>query len=286
MSLNTASLKVIASAKLDPPYTSDITGRVSLTQTLEPSQALATNALQLKVYTSASSQTASVDLTDGTVTLSATGTRQVETATVTAASGCTSNGNLTLTLTSANVTGSPLTIEVPITTSAHTTAALIAQACVNKINATAAVAAEFTATRSGANIVLTSIYARANDATLNLAITGELGVTTANSSANTTSGVVGVIVERIGSDGEDVYGSSLSAGIDDLTGLVVSNSADSAAAVQVDDDAGSGHVVALDIGGFVAHGSSTGNALFGSNSGVAVIRASGKAIVDFLAIGL
>lgn len=284
MSLSTATFKVSASAKIAPPYSNNSSGAITLTKTVEPSQAAATNALAMRIYFGASLQTAEIDLTDGTVTLSATGTRQVETCTVTAASGATSSGNLALTLTSAAVTGSPLAITVPLTTTAHTTAALIADAIVKKLNATPAVTDEFRVTRDGADVILTSIYALANDATLNLAITAGLGVSAVSSSTNTTSGSAGVVVERIGGDGEDVHGVAMTS-IAYLNQLVISNSSDSAAGVGATDDSGGGFVQVLGVGAVYAYGSVAGKSLFSSNSGVMRLSAGGVATLDVLASG-
>jgi hypothetical protein len=130
------------------------------------------------------------------------GTAQVETATIVAASGATSDGNLALVVTAAGMTGSPLTVNVALTTTAHTTAALIAEACRTTLAANTAVAALFTVGGSTTAITLTrkptdtftvpggtlNLYA-ANDATLNILIPTALGVTGAASSTDTTAGV-------------------------------------------------------------------------------------------------
>jgi len=130
------------------------------------------------------------------------GTAQVETATIVSAGGATSNGNLALVVTAAGLTGSPLTVNVALTTTAHTTAALIAAACRETLAANTTVAALFTVGGSSAAITLTrkptstytvpggtlNLYA-ANDATLNILIPTALGVTGASTSTNTTAGV-------------------------------------------------------------------------------------------------
>jgi hypothetical protein len=130
------------------------------------------------------------------------GAAQVETATIVAAAGATSNGNLALVVTAAGMTGSPLTVNVALTTAAHTTAALIAEACRTTLAANTAVAALFMVGGSTTAITLTrkptstytvpggtlNLYA-ANDATLNILIPTALGVTGAASSTNTTAGV-------------------------------------------------------------------------------------------------
>jgi hypothetical protein len=120
------------------------------------------------------------------------GTQQVETATVVAASGATSNGDLTVVLTAAGKDGWPLTVEVPVTT-AMTTASLVAAQIRAVIGAIPSVTMTFTVGGTGATVTLTANAAAANDATLNIAITGELGVTAAASSANTTAGVARVM---------------------------------------------------------------------------------------------
>jgi len=130
------------------------------------------------------------------------GTAQVETATVTAASGATSDGNLTLVVTAAGMTGSPLTVEVPVTT-ADDSATLVATAIKAVLNATAAVTSMFVVGGTGATVTLTRNALVANDSTLNIAITGELGVTAAASSANTTAGVARVMATE-GSKGDQL----------------------------------------------------------------------------------
>jgi hypothetical protein len=104
-------------------------------------------------------------------------------------------------LTAAGLTGSPLTVNVPLTTTAHTTAALIATACRETLAANTAVAAMFTIGGTSAAVTLTrkpsasftvpdgtlDLY-HANDGTLELVVPTSLGVTGATSS-NTTAGV-------------------------------------------------------------------------------------------------
>jgi hypothetical protein len=138
--------------------------------------------------------------TTGTDSFTA-GAAQVESVTITAAGGATSNGNLALVLTAAGLTGSPLTVNVPLTTTAHTTAALIATACRETLAANTAVAAMFIIGGTSAAVTLTrkpsasftvpdgtlDLY-HANDGTLELVVSTALGVTGATSS-NTTAGV-------------------------------------------------------------------------------------------------
>jgi len=173
------------------------------------------------------------------------GVAQVDTATITAAAGCTSNGTMTLVVTAANIWGSPRNIDVALTTTAHTTAALIAQAAVDALNADALYSALFTATRSSAAILTTSkatttytvagvsvpVYP-ANDATLNIAIPSGLGVSAAASSANTTAGVAtaGAYVVRLnGNDMEGVATGGMSA----VSGVYIKNKSASSESVNL-----------------------------------------------------
>jgi hypothetical protein len=130
------------------------------------------------------------------------GVAQVETATIVAASGATSNGNLALVVTAAGMAGSPLTVNVALTTAAHTTAALIAESCRETLAANTTVAALFAVGGTSAAITLTrkpdltftvpggtlNLYPD-NDSALNILIPTALGVTGAASSTDTTAGV-------------------------------------------------------------------------------------------------
>jgi hypothetical protein len=105
-------------------------------------------------------------------------------------------------VTAAGMAGSPLTVNVALTTTAHTTAALIAAACRETLAANTAVAALFDVGGSSTAITLTRkpslIFTvpggtlplhNGNDATLNILIPTALGVTGAASSTDTTAGV-------------------------------------------------------------------------------------------------
>ena len=162
------------------------------------------------------STTATLDVQSGVCTGSAAfvaGTAQVETATVVAASGATSNGNCIVTVTGASLTGSPLAVTVALTTASNT-ATLVAAALAAGLQANAAIAAKYTVTSSGANIILTvnadanSNYI-ANDGTLNIAIPAGLGITAAATSTNTTAGVASSGVNVLDGDGKDFEGITL-----------------------------------------------------------------------------
>jgi len=136
------------------------------------------------------------------------GTAQIETATVTAASGATSNGDLTLVVTAAGMAGSPLTVEVPVTT-AMNTAALVAAQIRAVLGATAAITSMFTVGGTSATVTLTRNVPAANDVTLNIAITGELGITAAATSANSTAGVARVFATEASLGDQMIDGTNL-----------------------------------------------------------------------------
>ena len=164
----------------------------------------------------ASGGSVAIDLQTGIATPSAAyvaGTAQVETATVVAAAGCTSNGTCSLTFTSAAVTGSPLTVVVQLTTASNT-ATLVAAALAAGLAANTAIAAVWTVTSSGADIIITrksdaNGYKYANEANTNLAIPLALGITAAPTSTSTTPGVVSSGVRVFDGDGKDFEGVTL-----------------------------------------------------------------------------
>jgi hypothetical protein len=196
------------------PASSLTTGRVTV-GTSAAQQAFATADIGYAISTrlTTSSTTATLDVQTGICTGSAAfvaGVAQVETATVIAASGATANGNCILTVTGASLTGSPLDVTIPLTTSANT-AALVASALAAGLKANAAISEKYTVTSSGDNIVLT-VKADANgnfvanDSTLNIAIPSGLGITAAATSTNTTAGVASSGVQVLDGDGKDFEG--------------------------------------------------------------------------------
>lgn len=115
------------------------------------------------------------------------GTQQVETAVaVTTTSGA---GNVTVTVTAAGMTNSPKAVVVAL--ASGDTASVWAGKVRTTLAADIDVSSFFVIGGSGANIVLTSRAAAANDGTLNIAIadTGTTGITPVVTSANTTAGV-------------------------------------------------------------------------------------------------
>jgi hypothetical protein len=150
-----------------------------------------------------------------TATTFVTGTAQVETAT--AAGTITASGNASVTVTSSVLTGSPLTISVPVILG--DTASVWAGKARTALAANTAIAALFSVggtttgislTKSSATIGGLSIYS-ANDATLNIALANGTctGITAAPTSANTTAGVATSGVKLYDGDGKDFEGNAL-----------------------------------------------------------------------------
>jgi hypothetical protein len=199
------------------PASSLTTGRVTVgTSAAQQSFATADIGYAISARLTTSSTTAMLDVQTGVCTGSAAfvaGVAQVETATVVAAAGATSSGNCIVTVTGSTLTGSPLAVTIPLTTSANT-ATLVASALASGLNANAAIAAKYSVTSSGADIVLTvkadaNGNYLANDGTLNIAIPSGLGITAAPTSADTTAGVVSSGVQVLDGDGKDFEGVTL-----------------------------------------------------------------------------
>ncbi len=88
-----------------------------------------------------------------------------------------------------------VTVQVALDDAVHTTADLIATAIRAALTADATLNTYFTFTGAGADVIMTrrAAYARANDATENVAWTGVLGITAVTNAANTTAGVAPAI---------------------------------------------------------------------------------------------
>jgi hypothetical protein len=199
------------------PASSLTTGRVTVgTSAAQQSFATADIGYAISTRLTTSSTTATLDVQTGVCTGSAAfvaGVAQVETATVVAAAGATSSGNCIVTVTGSTLTGSPLAVTIPLTTSANT-ATLVASALASGLNANTAIAAKYSVASSGADIILTvkadaNGNYLANDGTLNIAIPGGLGITAAATSADTTAGVVSSGVQVLDGDGKDFEGVTL-----------------------------------------------------------------------------
>ena len=173
------------------------------------------------------------------------GQAQVETAT--AAGTITGSGNATVIVTAAGMTGSPKTISVAVLNG--DTAAVWAGKVRTALAADTAVSALFTVDGTTTAIRLTRkptatytvgtasvpLYA-ANDSTLNISLDNGTctGITTAATSANTTSGILSAGVYLLDADGKDFEGATLTAiAAGRLGGLLISNQSASTADILV-----------------------------------------------------
>ena len=173
------------------------------------------------------------------------GQAQVETAT--AAGTITGSGNATVIVTAAGMTGSPKTISVAVLNG--DTAAVWAGKVRTALAADAAVSALFVVDGTTTAIRLTRkptatytvgtasvpLYAD-NDSTLNISLDNGTctGITTAATSANTTSGLLAAGVYLLDADGKDFEGATLTAiAAGRLGGLLISNQSASTADILV-----------------------------------------------------
>lgn len=170
--------------------------------------ALAANAAIAALFTVGGSTTAIVltkkvaGANDGTLNIAlatgtATGLTTAATSANTTAGVADGSGNATVVVTSADLTGSPLTISVPVR--GGDSASVVATKIRAALQATQAIAGKphnpvatalFTVGGSGATVTLTRTVKKANDATLNISVDNGTctGLTTAASSADTTAG--------------------------------------------------------------------------------------------------
>jgi len=171
----------------------------------------------IRAVMAGSASTLSIAQSTGVCTATAFvgGSAQVETAT--AAGTVTATGDASVIVTSAGMTGSPLTILVPVLNG--DTPTVWAGKVRTALAANATIAARFTVYGTTTAIILQrlpvngngySIYS-ANDATLNIALANgtSTGITTASTSANTTAGVATSGVLLFDGDGEDFEGIAL-----------------------------------------------------------------------------
>lgn len=117
--------------------------------------------------------------------------KQKVTNTVVSAAGITGNGNAKAVVTASGLSGSPITVSVPVTTGAHTTAALIATAFRTALAANSVINAFFNIGGTGAAITLERKVPVANDATQNFTIQNDTctGITNSLTATQTTAGV-------------------------------------------------------------------------------------------------
>lgn len=275
MSVNSSFLRLVTSAEIasDLPAAP---GTLRIGRDLPGVISAPVACYAFRLFIPDATVTASLDTETGGVSVSVAGTAQIESLTVTAAAGATANGNLALTLTSSLVTGTPLAIAVPLRTHLHTTAAKIATAIAAQLNATAAVSAHFKAYTVGAVVLLKSIYALANVADWNLAITAGLGVSAVAGSTTVANGVKGILIERLGGDAKDALGQNFSAAPAGIAGIAVVNDSRSVESVTVQDAALAAIFPGIAVGGWAAcHLPQT----LAAGDGID-FSAAGKAIVD------
>lgn len=122
------------------------------------------------------------------------GITQVETATVVGT--ITGDGDVAVVLTAAGLTGSPITLAVPVLT--DDTAAEVATKIRAALNANSVISAFFTIGGTGAAITLARTKAAGNDTTLNLSIDNGTctGLTASLTSTDTTEGMAGDLVRN------------------------------------------------------------------------------------------
>jgi hypothetical protein len=202
MKISDAYLKIEIGANLTPD-TINLSGPTHVGSKYS-AQAENTKAVFVtRLFFSNSAQTATLNPTNGVITLSAVGTPQIFTRVVDG--GATAAGNLSCTLTSTLVAGSPLALNIPLSPDVHDTETKVATAIAEFINLLPAVTSWFKVTSKDARVIFTSIYGFANDATASLGITTGLGVS-AGSTTGSVSGVQGVILQRQGGSGKDIFG--------------------------------------------------------------------------------
>lgn len=128
--------------------------------------------------------------------------------TATAAGTITTAGIAKVTITGAYVPGSPLVVTFAVAES--DTAAVWAGKARAALALETALVAEYTVGGTSTAISLEDRKGRGNDATLNLALADDTsaGITEAATSANTVTGVAGVVI--LGGDGKDLEGGEIS----------------------------------------------------------------------------
>lgn len=127
------------------------------------------------------------------------GRNQVESNTVVAASGITTSGNARVIVTAAGMTGSPKTVTVALTTTAHTTADKIAEALELALQNDADVSGFFNVNRQGTVLYLSNIVHTPNDGTMNFTIEDvtSVGITDSVTSTTVFAGMNGSLISSI-----------------------------------------------------------------------------------------
>lgn len=215
-----AFLQVKAGVDVLPPPGGQESGAVRLRQELNVNIPDPLAAWGARVWIPDNTVECMLEYDTGTLT-GTIGTRQA--GHISVGGQLTSSGVLNVVVTGAKVTGSPATVPVPLSTSVHTSAAMIAQAIADALNRDARLAM-FEAELVPGGILFRSKWAFANDATLNVAIPAALGLHAAPNLTFPVAGSKGLRIERLGGDEKDALNRPLVIGFgQDKQGLIIAN---------------------------------------------------------------
>jgi hypothetical protein len=184
---------------------------------------LATHAFTFAVEVDGAGEV-TIDMTDGSATVTGSGTPQVETQTIVGT--ISSAGAISVVLTGVNIAGSPLTI--PVTVANSDSASTVAGKVKTALNVSAITNA-YTIGGTGANITLTANPIVADDSTLNIAYTNgtATGLTVDATSVSTTAGVAPAKCYRLSGvafANDNFEGLALPADIAATSGLLIRGS--------------------------------------------------------------
>lgn len=227
------------------------------------------SVLLARLSFSAAGQTVLLNSNTGELTPSVAGTKQFVTRQVSVVpGGVTGATSINVTVTSANITGSPLTVLVPVI--AGWTAAQVAAAIAAKFTATPAISDHFSTTSSYADVNMTSIYGYADDATLAISISAAAGIS--NGPTAKFISALGVLIDRPGGNGKDIYAGTWKGGY--IRALTIKGVANGPGSVGT---AGLGPIY-KDEAAAISYGSRI------PDSQITFTAAGGRAIVDVMAI--
>lgn len=139
-------------------------------------------------------------------TVGTAGVAQVETITI--SNGCSLDGNATVTVTAEGMPGSPISLLVGLSTLVHPSADTVATQIATDLNdftSAGDIADWFTASTSTADVILTAKAPRANDTTMNIAVSaGSTGIGS-GSGSTTTNGVAPDVASLIPNEYEAAW---------------------------------------------------------------------------------
>lgn len=167
-----------------------------------------TNIILTANVVAANDSTLNISLANGTSNGIATAATSANTT-----AGHAGSGNATVIVTSSIVSGSPLTVSVPVVVG--DTASTWAGRVRTALNMTTAVTTHFTVSGSSTKIILTAKVAAADDATLNISLADGTsnGITAAPTSEDTAAGVMGTGAKTIDITGIDSLSNAFSENI-------------------------------------------------------------------------